>query len=184
MVGDRDKILAAGFDGYIAKPISPETFMREVEEFLQVEQHSIPLPCPQPTVQLSSPLRKVGTLLVVDNSPVNIELARSILEPFGYETIVARGMEEALSLSRRTVLDLILSDVDMGDHSGYDFIKVVKADPQLRAVPFVFITSTFLSAADQARGLSLGAVGFLLRPIDPQVLLARIEAWLRAGKQR
>src|SRR3989454_8112935 len=107
MVGDRDKILAAGFDGYIAKPISPETFMREVEEFLQVEQHSIPLPCPQSTVQLSSPPRRVGTLLVVDNSPVNIELARSILEPFGYETIAARGMEEALSLARRTVLDLI-----------------------------------------------------------------------------
>jgi len=184
MVGDRDKMLAAGFDGYIAKPIAPETFVREVEAFLQVEQHSIPLPCPQSTVQLSSPPSRVATLLVVDNSPVNIELARSILEPFGYETIIARGMEEALSYARRTVPDLILSDVNMGDESGYDFIKAVKADPHLRTVPFVFITSTFLSAADQARGLSLGAAGFLLRPIDPQVLLAKIEAWLRAGKQR
>jgi two-component system cell cycle response regulator len=183
MVGDRDKMLAAGFDGYIAKPISPETFVGEVEKFLQLGHRSLPLP-PQPsTVQVAPPQSKRATVLVVDNSPVNLELARSTLEPFGYEVIAAAGMDEGLALARRAAPDLILSDVNMAGGTGYDFITAVKSDPQLCTIPFVFITSTFLDANDRARGLSLGAARFLVRPIEPQALLAEITACLQAGKQ-
>jgi two-component system cell cycle response regulator len=183
MVGDRDKLLAAGFDGYIAKPINPETFVGEVEQFLQLGQYSLPLP-PQPsTVQVSPPQSKRATVLVVDNSPVNIELARSTLEPFGYEVIAATGMTEGLALARRAAPDLILSDVNMAGGTGYDFITAVKRDPRLRTVPFVFVTSTFMDANDRARGLGLGADRFILRPIEPQALLAEITACLQAGKR-
>src|SRR5918999_4171498 len=54
MVGDRDKVLAASFDGYIAKPISPDTFVGEVEKFLQSERGSMPLPLLESTVQTAS----------------------------------------------------------------------------------------------------------------------------------
>lgn len=186
MVGDRDKMLAAGFDGYIAKPISPETFVGEVEQFLQKEQGSAPFPPPQTSVQSALSQSKVATMLVVDNLPVNIDLARSTFEPFGYEVIAAKGMQEALELAHKPIPDLILSDVNMADGSGYDFITAIKADPQLSAIPFVFITSTFLSANDRMKGLSLGAARFLIRPIEPQVLLAEIAACLpqnRKGKK-
>jgi CheY-like chemotaxis protein len=183
MVGDRDKMLAAGFDGYIAKPIVPETFVGEVEKFLRGHRGSTPLPPPQSRVPPSPVQNKVATLLVVDNVPINLELARGTFEPFGYEVIAAKGQEEGFALARQTVPDLILSDVHMEDGSGYDFLAVVKADPQLRAIPFVFLTSTCLSADDRAQGLSLGAVRFLTRPIDPQALLAEVEACLRAGRK-
>jgi two-component system cell cycle response regulator len=183
MVGDRDKVLAAGFDGYIAKPISPETFVREVEKFLRFEQGSMPPPLLEPTVQTAPPQSTGTTILVVDNSPVNIELARSILEPFGYAVITATGISEGFSRACQAPPDLILSDVNMSGGTGYDFIKLVKADPQLHTVPFIFITSTFVDASEQARGLALGAAKFILRPIEPRPLLAAIEDCLRVEKQ-
>ena len=183
MVGDRDKMLASGFDGYIAKPISPETFVGEVEKFLQGAQGFTPLSPLQSTVQ-TAPRQSTGaTILVVDNSPVNIELARSTLEPFGYGVLAATGIDAGLALAHQTVPDLILSDVNMSDGTGYDFIQLVKADPHLRTIPFVFITSTFLDEAAQAKGLALGAARFLIRPLEPQVLLVEIETCLRTTKE-
>jgi len=116
--------------------------------------------------------------LQVDNQPINIDLARSTFEPFGYTVIPAMGMTEALTLAHRTAPDLILSDIHMADGTGYDFITAVKADPQLCTIPFVFITSTYLDPKEQARGLALGAARFIVRPIEPQALLATIAACL------
>ena len=55
----------------------------------------------------------------------------------------------------------------------------MRADPQLRAIPFVFITSAMLDEKDRAKGLALGAARFRLRPLDPKVFLGEIETCLR-----
>jgi two-component system cell cycle response regulator len=179
MVGDRDKVLAAGFDGYIAKPIDPQTFVGQVERFLRHERSVTPSAVVPLTTWVAPPQPWRATILVVDNLPMNIDLARSTLEPFGYTVISAMGMEEALTLARRTAPDLILSDMNMADGTGYDFIRAVKADPQLRTIPFILITSTFLDPKEQAQALELGAARFIVRPIEPQALLAAIEACLQ-----
>jgi DNA-binding response OmpR family regulator len=70
----------------------------------------------------------------------------------------------------------------MSDGSGYDFIRAVKADTRLARIPFIFITSAMLEERDRARGLSMGAARFLVRPIEPQQLLTEIEACLREAK--
>jgi two-component system, cell cycle response regulator len=101
------------------------------------------------------------------------------LEPFGYHVICAQNVAEALTLMRQTVPDLILSDVHMPGMDGYALIKAVKADRQLREIPFVFISSTIWPERDHAMGHSLGAMKFILRPIEPQALLAEIEACLQ-----
>jgi len=178
MVGDRDKVLAAGFDGYIAKPIDPQTFVGQVERFFQHTRGVTPSAVGPPTSWVAPLQPRCATILVVDNQPMNIDLARSTFEPFGYAVIPAMGMEEALMLAHRAAPDLILSAVNMVDGIGYDFIKAVKADPQLCGIPFLFITSTFLDPKEQARGLELGAARFIVRPIEPQALLTAIEACL------
>ena len=178
MVGDRDKVLASGFDGYIAKPIDPQIFVGQVERFLQRERGAPPPAFALLARTVAAPQAWRVTILVVDNMPLNIELARSTLEPFGYAVIPALGMAEALDLARRTPPDLILSDVNMADGTSYDFITAVKADPQLCAIPFVLISSTYLDPKEQAHGLELGAVRFLVRPIEPQALLDALEACL------
>jgi len=118
-------------------------------------------------------------ILVVDNSPVNIELARSTLEPFGYEICVAQNVREALALLRAAPPDLILSDLHMPGVDGFDFIRAVKADSALTAIPFLFISSTIWRDKDRTDGLALGADRFIIRPIEPQILLREVEACLK-----
>ncbi|MBI1926086.1 response regulator [Candidatus Poribacteria bacterium] len=185
MVGDRDKVLAAGFDEYISKPIAPETFVGQVDGFLQPGQRSTPQQpdAPALTAWPQPHPDKHTAILVLDNSYVNIDLLRSTLEPFGYAIISANSVREGLALARQTPPDLILSDVHLPGENGYDFIKSVKADPQLRHIPFVFLSSTIWRESDLSTGLSLGATKFIFRPIEPQALVAEIEAYLQEQRK-
>jgi two-component system cell cycle response regulator len=178
MVGDREKVLASGFDGYISKPIDPETFVAHVEAFLRPDQRSSRA-APEANTPPATPAKtKHLTILAVDDQPLNLSLKRSILEPLGYVVLTANGMAAALKQARQTPPDLIVSDLNMADGNGFDFIKAVKADPRLKHVPFVFITSTYCDEASRAKGLGLGAERFLFRPLEPQELLAELEACL------
>jgi two-component system, cell cycle response regulator len=159
MVDDRRKALAAGFDGYFSKPIEPQTFVQEVQRFLPAQ----------------APAR---TVLVADDEPVNLQLASSLLAGSGYKVVTAPTLAEALRLARELVPDLILSDVCMADGSGYDFLSSVKADPRLRSIPFIFLTSTMTSEGERRRGLALGAARYFFRPMDSKDLLREIEACL------
>lgn len=183
MVGDRDKVLAAGFDGYIAKPVDPESFVPQIEGFLHPEERKA-MTAP-PSEVTAGPRHEVTgeTVLVVDNLQVNLDLALGILEPRGYRVLTARKIAAALALAREHPCDLILSDVCMAGESGYDLIRAVKADPRLRDVPFVFLTSTLTDEGARATGLGLGAARYLFRPIDPAALLAELEACLREAER-
>lgn len=183
MVGDRDKVLASGFDGYISKPIDAETFVGLVEAFLRPDQRcGRAAPAVSTAAAIPAKSKRV-TILAVDDQPVNLSLKRSILEPLGYTVLAAHGMAQALELARRTPPDLIVSDLGMSDGSGFDFIKAVKADARLKDIPFIFVTSTHCNEVARAKGLALGAARFLFRPIEPQVLLAEIEACLSERKK-
>jgi two-component system cell cycle response regulator len=178
MVGDRDRMLAAGFDGYISKPIEPEAFVAQVDRFLRADQQSHAADtagAARPAVRLAT---RRATILVVDDQAVNLTLKRSILEPFGYQVLTASGMAEALDILRTVSPDLILSDLGMGDASGFDFIAAVKRDARLQPVPFIFITATHRDEEARNEGLALGAARFLFRPLEPEALLAEIESCL------
>lgn len=184
MVGDRDKVLAAGFDGYISKPIDPETFVSVVETFLPSHRpfQGLAVAGSSATTAPTSAARPV--ILVVDDHPVNLMLERSMLEPMGYTVLSANGMAEALQVARQSLPALILSDVNMLEDSGFDFIKAVKADQHLADIPFVFITSTYHDEVSRRHGLSLGAARYLFRPLDPEVFLAEISACLHTKYNR
>src|SRR5262249_8664982 len=130
------------------------------------------------TKNLPWPAKHV-TILVVDNSLINLSLMRSTLEPCGYDIITTEGVRQALALARQTPPDLILSDLHMPEEDGYDFIRAVKADPELRRIPLVFLSSTVWREKDRMDGLALGADKFILRPIELQVLPEEIEACLK-----
>jgi two-component system cell cycle response regulator len=185
MVGDRDKVLSAGFDGYISKPIVPKTFVKQVEAFLQPQRRSVS--APKAAVNRGVPQQNKrhstygGTVLVVDNSATNIALTRNTIEPLGIHVVSAESMREALEVARRTMPDLILSDVHMPGGSGFDLIRAVKADARLAHIPFIFLTSSVGSSwqgAERNEGIALGADRFLVRPIDPRAFVAEISAFL------
>jgi two-component system cell cycle response regulator len=182
MVGDRDRALGAGYDGYIAKPINPQTFVKQVEAFLPAPAHTAQRPGAE-TPPAGAPARARSSgrpprILLVDNSPVNHDLLRSTLEPFGYEIESAASVAEGLDLARRRPPDMIVSDLHMPEASGYDLLDAVKKDKALCSVPFVFISSTFWPERETLEGVTRGADAFISRPIDPQSLLRRIEECL------
>lgn len=176
MVGDREKLLAEGFNGYISKPINPETFLEQIKPFMQpatpVKTFPDVLSEPPPAQA------RRATILVVDNTLANIELARSVFQPFGYEIIAARTADEALALARERAPDLIMSDLHMPEKNGFDLIQEIKADTRLSSIPFVFISSTVWGERERVIGLTLGANRFLIRPIETEMLLQEIESCL------
>jgi len=179
MVGDRDRIMAEGFDGYIAKPVDPATFIDSVNAFLATPVTRVPVSPPSSPGVHDRAGRMQARILVLDDTPFNLELKRDLLAPHGYEVVTACTANEALEAARRAPPDLIISDVGMREGSGFDFIAQVKADARLRDIPFMFLSSTHWDEQARQKGLGLGAVRYLLRPLEPAALLAEIEACLR-----
>lgn len=182
MVGDREKILASGFNGYIAKPIEAEVFLSQINAFLAAPaQRLAAAPVAEPAMQQLKELqpKKLALVLFVDNTQTNIDLVRGILEPSGYEVAAALSAQEGFELARRVRPDLILSDVHMPHEDGYSFMQMVQSDPNLRRIPFVFLSASVWSTREKMQALELGASKFLSRPIEPVVLLEEIQGCLQ-----
>lgn len=174
MVGDRERLLAAGFDGYISKPIEPESFVTQIEPFL--ERSGTPA-MERPGTAASEPIEPRGpVILAIDDVQLNIDLVRSSLQPFGFRVLAARSVEEAFEQAKETKPALILCDLHMIGEDGFEMLRRVKASAELNDVPFFFLSSTTWGTSERLRALQLGATKFLVRPIDPRTLRREVEA--------
>jgi two-component system cell cycle response regulator len=187
MVGDRDRILAAGFDGYISKPIEPAEFVEAVTAFLPETLRSkakrmVSKDEPEPSIQLKPSKEKSITVLVVDDTPANLALARDTLEPSGYEVITATGVANAVSAAEEKRPDLVLCDLNIPPGSGLDLLEIAKTNEPLQGVPILIISSTYMGDSERRACLAKGAANFVSRPIEPEALLAEIDkALTKAG---
>jgi two-component system, cell cycle response regulator len=183
MVGDREKILQSGFDGYITKPIDPELVVSEIDAFLPAAlRGSLPQNghAEGAAAAVSAQPSKHTVILVVDDAPTNRELIYQTLTPCGYDVRLAESVAEAMRQLRELTPDLILSDLHMPGEDGFNFIRRVKDEPRLAALPFVFISSSVWGDKDRDTALALGISRFLLRPIEPHQLIDEITRCLPA----
>jgi two-component system cell cycle response regulator len=177
MVGDRARVFAAGFDGYIGKPIEPSRFVSQIQDFLRPEQRreypDLPATESYPdSVELPA-IR--GKVLVVDDVPGNLSLMRALLVPSGYEVHTAEDVTQAWTVVRQFTPDLIITDVHMPSRSGYEFARMLREDPELCSIPCILVSSTSLDLEMRNSAADVGAELFILRPIDSRQLLAEIE---------
>jgi putative two-component system response regulator len=112
-------------------------------------------------------------ILIVDDIPANIQVLVSILKEDGYQLSVATGGKQALDLIEKVGPDLVLLDIMMPDMDGYEVCRRLKADEATRHIPVLFITA-LVDAEDEAKGLALGAVDYITKPINPELLRARV----------
>ena len=123
------------------------------------------------------------TILIVDDTPDNIMLLSRLLKD-RYHTKVATNGSTALQIANATPdLDLILLDVMMPGVDGYDTCRQLKANPVTAEIPVIFLTAKS-QVEDEARGLNLGAVDYLTKPISPPILFARVATQLTLAQAR
>jgi two-component system, cell cycle response regulator len=186
MVGDREKILGSGFDGYITKPIEPALVVAELDSFLPPHLRGSAPRNGETSADVAAVAEsaKLATILVVDDAPTNRELIYQTLTPYGYDVRLAESVAGAMQHLAEFTPDLILSDLHMPGEDGFNFIRRVKDVPHLAVLPFVFISSSVWGEKDRDTALALGITRFLLRPIEPHELIDEIERCLppRAGK--
>ncbi len=121
------------------------------------------------------------TILVVDDIPENIDLLREVLEG-NYRTKIAINGEKALKIAfSDNKIDLILLDIMMPGMSGYEVCLQLKANSATRDIPVIFITA-MSEVDDERKGLEMGAVDYITKPISPPIVQARIKTQLAAKR--
>lgn len=124
-------------------------------------------------------IRNAQSVMIVDDIPQNILVLSEILKE-SYGVMVANSGERALSIIESgKVPDLILLDVMMPGIDGYTVLSRLKKMPVAAHIPVIFVTAKN-EAVDEARGLALGAVDYIAKPINPQLLTLRVRAHLAA----
>jgi len=117
-------------------------------------------------------------LLVVDDDPNLVLLVKDYLEFRGYEVVAASNGLEALEVMRRLTPDLIICDVMMPEMDGYTFVQTLRSDRATDWIPVIFLSARG-QTADRVRGLNTGAEAYLVKPFEPEELVAQVEATLK-----
>ena len=115
-------------------------------------------------------------LLVVDDQRINILVLNELFRE-DCDVFMATSGEQALQVCRAQLPDLVLLDVQMDGIDGYEVYRRLKADAESRNIPVIFITAQG-GEADEVRGLQLGAVDFIAKPINPVIVRARVQTHL------
>lgn len=123
------------------------------------------------------------TILIVDDVHENLHLLMNILSP-RYAMTAATSGEKALALARRLPQpDLILLDIKMPGMDGYTVLSHLKSNPDTAHIPVIFVTAMG-DSADVVKGLELGVADYLTKPIDPELLLLRVNTQLTLRRYR
>jgi two-component system cell cycle response regulator DivK len=104
-------------------------------------------------------------------------ILRDLLTSVGYELIEAVTGEEGVTLAERHRPDLILMDILLPGLNGYDATRLIKAQPALRQIPIIAVTSYALSG-DDTKALEAGCKAYVTKPFSPRQLLAKIREFL------
>lgn len=123
------------------------------------------------------------SILVVDDTPANLTLMTGLLQDL-YQVRAATSGEKALKIANAdSPPDLILLDIMMPEMDGYEVCRRLKADPKTSEIPVIFLTA-MTEVEDEEKGLRLGAVDYITKPVSPPIALARIHSHITIYQQR
>jgi two-component system cell cycle response regulator DivK len=117
-------------------------------------------------------------ILVIEDHEENRRLLRDLLTSFGYELIEAVTGEEGLTAAEAERPDLVLMDIQLPGIDGYETTRRIKANPSLREIPVIAVTSYALSG-DDVKAFAAGCDAYVTKPFDPAELLEKIREHLK-----
>lgn len=116
-------------------------------------------------------------ILLVDDNPTNLQVLFQTLEGRGYNLLVAKDGEKALTIVKKALPELILLDIMMPGIDGYEVCRQLKENPATRDIPVIFL-SALDDTKDKVRGLDLGAVDYISKPFQADEVIARVNTHL------
>ncbi len=125
----------------------------------------------------------LATILIVDDAPQNLLVLGEVLQPFYRVRAVNSGERALRAMGTPPRPDLILLDVMMPGMDGHEVLRRLRADPDTRDIPVIFVTALG-ATEDEERGLALGAVDYLTKPAKPAIVLARVRTHLELARAR
>ncbi len=121
---------------------------------------------------------KDHNILIVDDNPTNLSVIVDYLENFNLTVLVSQDGESSLKRAKYAKPSLILMDVLMTGIDGYETCRRLKNEPETQDIPIIFMTA-LSSIEDKVKGFDVGAVDFIIKPIQPEEVLARIKLHLQ-----
>lgn len=121
-------------------------------------------------------------LLLIDDDPNLVLLVKDYLELRGYEVTTAKNGQDALVKLEKQMPNLIICDVMMPEMDGYSFVKRVRNNPQTSCLPLIFLSAKG-QTEDRVVGLNTGADVYMVKPFEPDELVAQIEASLKQASR-
>ncbi|MDZ7966793.1 MAG: response regulator [Nostoc sp. DedSLP03] len=117
-------------------------------------------------------------ILIVDDTPVNLQVLFDFLDYYSFQVLVSEDGQSAVYMAEYASPDLILLDVLMPGIDGFETCRLLKKNPATQDIPVIFITA-MSDKVDKVKGLNLGAVDYITKPLESQEVLARINTHLR-----
>lgn len=121
-------------------------------------------------------------LLLIDDDPNLILLVQDYLEFQGYEVITADNGQDALEILQDHVPDLIICDIMMPDIDGYEVVERIRQDNRISWIPVIFLSAKG-QTSDRVKGLNTGADVYLVKPFEPEELVAQVESSLNQANR-
>lgn len=124
-----------------------------------------------------------ASILIVDDTIVNLRLLANILSAEGYTIRVAKSGSIALLSIRSNPPDLILLDIMMPEMDGFEVCRQLKKDEQSREIPIIFI-SAISDLRSKVQAFEMGGVDYVIKPFQPEEVLARVETHLKLRRMQ
>jgi PAS domain S-box-containing protein len=123
-------------------------------------------------------------ILLVDDQPKNLLALSAMLEPLGQDVVQASSGKEALRHLLREDFAVVLLDVQMPVLDGYEVAELIRGREKSRAVPIIFLTAIHRDQRLVARAYSVGAVDYILKPIEPEILRSKVAVFIELHQKR
>src|SRR5688572_12369779 len=137
-----------------------------------------------PIVPPTLPSDEAVQILLVDDQPANLDALEATLASTGCRFVLARSADEALLALLDQDFAAIVLDVMMPGMSGFELASMIKRRQRTQQVPILFLTARMLDQQDELRGYGAGAVDYLTKPLDPQILRAKIAVFVDLYRKR
>jgi len=122
-----------------------------------------------------------GRILIADDTSASLDLLSRVLEPQGYEIIAVSSGKDAIKLAAKAKPDLVLLDVMMPGHDGFHVCRTLKAEPETKDTPVIFITSKN-ETENVLKGFRVGAVDYIVKPFRAEEVITRVVTHLKISR--